>query len=1101
MRQKEGLLPKKILKSPIFLKSKKYIGFLFGVPLTLLAFFFVINFLYSSRTEFFSYISELKLIPFLWGTLFLLLFFSLKSKTWQKLLEREGFKPKNSEGAFLYSYSELRRYIPLNILSFATRVDKFEKYNIPKKSLITFLAKEAVILVASAGLVSIPGFIYVLQLSSTNSLLYFLPLTEIGITLSLASLLIFASIFFLNRKRRILSFLNLKHLFFKFYEVYFLSVLSWVFFAIGNLLIAVSFHYFSPFAVIPLASFFVFSWLVGYLSFVVPMGLGVREGLVVYGLSYLSPVSLAVSLAIILRVALVFSELIFFGLSYFFLRMEKQITKYRTSGSQAILAISIFTYSFYFSFFTFKKHINFFTGRFDLGNMDQTVWNTMNGRIFELTNPDSTNITSRLGTHADFILVLISPLYFLWQDPRMLLFIQTITLSFGAIFVYLIGKLVLRRIDSSGKIALILSVSYLLNPFIQKQNLFDFHAVTLATTFLLGSFYFLLRKNSFFFLFFLTLAVLTKENIYLIAFLFGIYSFFKLNKKLGLSISLFSLIAFYLLVSTFIPEARGGQHFAVEYFQEFGDSPMQILKGMIIRPDKAFLQAFSFDSFDYFFKLFSSTGFLSFAMPFSLVFALPDLALNFLSKNGNFRSITFHYQAAIIPFIYISAIYGIKKVLGLKKKYLNKSTIFYYILASSLVSAWMYGPLPGSNHPSLEIYAQELFEKNRIESFLKNMPKEFSITSSNNLGAHLSHRKNIYTIPNGIETADMVLFLLNDPFAQPSPDEQRKMVRQLKNNKNYVQVAKYGDFIAFQRKSFIQENKNSKNITYPYPYSISTLQKRSYQKGRITFEKTLTNNENFQTDLISYFSDGYRIFSLLSYPKNYKQYPPFLVIMHDLNDNYYNSETSLKSLVETYSQLGFIVLRPDFKGFGKSEGSNDASDRLSYPVDLINLVFSMDTQNKILGNNFNFLAYGDGNDVVLKTLEVAGQNPNLSTKIEKSVLINPTWDTVSFIKSEGASGNLSDNEISLIQEVGSISGDKNLWEEINPKSFVDSIDSEIMIIDHTTDPELSKQSITLFEALKSNNLKVFLSKVESGQSDVLIPHISGYLTGNETLNL
>ena len=132
--------------------------------------------------------------------------------------------------------------------------------------------------------------------------------------------------------------------------------------------------------------------------------------------------------------------------------------------------VLVLIYIVYFTNTTFLRHDNFFSGRFDLGNMDQTVWNTIHGRIFELTNPNGTNITSRLSFHADFILVLLSPLYFMWENPKMLLLIQTIILSIGAVFVYLISQKILK----SKNLSLTLGFIYLINPAVNHSNLFDF---------------------------------------------------------------------------------------------------------------------------------------------------------------------------------------------------------------------------------------------------------------------------------------------------------------------------------------------------------------------------------------------------------------------------------------------------------------------------------------------------------------------------------------------------------------------------------------------------------------------------------------------------
>ena len=85
---------------------------------------------------------------------------------------------------------------------------------------------------------------------------------------------------------------------------------------------------------------------------------------------------------------------------------------------------------------------------------------------------------------------------------------------------------------------------------------------------------------------------------------------------------------------------------------------------------------------------------------------------------------------------------------------------------------------------------------------MKKIPPVLSISATNNLGAHISHREKIFTIPQGIREADMILFLLNDKFAQPSLEAQEELAEQLKNNNSYIQEFKIGDFIAFKRSTF-----------------------------------------------------------------------------------------------------------------------------------------------------------------------------------------------------------------------------------------------------------------------------------------------------------
>src|SRR3989344_4764077 len=253
------------------------------------------------------------------------------------------------------------------------------------------------------------------------------------------------------------------------------------------------------------------------------------------------------------------SEVIFAALIFVAARLFAQNTRRFLSlllkyKHEVILFLLSVSYTLYFTLATFLKHDSFYTGRFDLGNMDQTVWNTIHGRIFQLTDPNGTEIVSRLAFHSDFILILLSPLYLIWESPKMLLLVQSLVLGLGGIFVYAIALKVLRN----KLIALIFALAFFINPAVNYTNLFDFHAVTLGTTFFLGAFYFLIQKKYIPMLVFLILAGITKEQVWAIVSLFGLYIFFSNKQRLfGVSVFAASLIIFYILIWHAIPGALG----------------------------------------------------------------------------------------------------------------------------------------------------------------------------------------------------------------------------------------------------------------------------------------------------------------------------------------------------------------------------------------------------------------------------------------------------------------------------------------------------------------------------------------------------------------
>src|SRR5207248_5895770 len=136
----------------------------------------------------------------------------------------------------------------------------------------------------------------------------------------------------------------------------------------------------------------------------------------------------------------------------------------------------------------------------------------------------------------------------------------------GSFFVYLLAENIIKNKNLSLTFAFI----YLLNPSIERTNLYDFHSVTLATTFLLGAYYFFMKKKYWYFLLFAILAGLCKEQVWLIVALFGVFLFFQKKKLGGILLLLGSTACSFFLITYAIPKALGSQHFALAYYSDFG---------------------------------------------------------------------------------------------------------------------------------------------------------------------------------------------------------------------------------------------------------------------------------------------------------------------------------------------------------------------------------------------------------------------------------------------------------------------------------------------------------------------------------------------------
>lgn len=426
-----------------------------------------------------------------------------------------------------------------------------------------------------------------------------------------------------------------------------------------------------------------------------------------------------------------------------------------------LLAFFILAYSIIFSELSILRH-NAFASNYDLANMSQTVWNTLHGRLFALSGAEGT--ISRFSIHADLILILLSPLYLIWERSITLLIIQSVALGLGAMPVYFLSRKVLK-----GKlISLSLVLVYLLNPAMEWTNIYDFHGVALVIPFLLAAFYFAYIKKWSWFWVFVFLSLTTKEEISLLIATLGLAIFFVFKERIvGVLTFLLGIIWFIIMIFVVIP-----------HFSPMGSD--WALNDLYAPAMQNFLEVRSFaqaidvfrgyfltsQAFDYYSALLKPFSFLPIlGIPWVLLSA-PEFAINLLSSNAQMRALTFHYDSGITPFLIIATIFSIKYLLNflnaLKSLSKFKSKILILIAVSITVIAlrvnYHYSPLPTT--PSCWCLSYQV-TKDDIEfaNVLRTIPANASVTSSGEIRPHIARRENSFTLPGQVDTADYVAIL------------------------------------------------------------------------------------------------------------------------------------------------------------------------------------------------------------------------------------------------------------------------------------------------------------------------------------------------------
>ena len=470
-----------------------------------------------------------------------------------------------------------------------------------------------------------------------------------------------------------------------------------------------------------------------------------------------------------------------------------------------ILAVFIIVYLTFFSYVTVKRHNNLNSSYYDLAIMDQTVYNTSKGRILELTDPEGTANFKRMAIHNDIILAILAPFYYLYQGPETLLVIQTIILALGAIPLYLLAVKVL----GSRLLGLIFSFVYLMYPPLQNANLFDFHAVTLATSFLIFMIYFVnVKKYILSFIFFL-LAIISKEQVALTTAMYGIYLLFtkrNFNEKskeilFPVIIILTSIIWFTLSIWVIIPYFRQGPHFALSRYKDFGDTPAAVITGLLLKPQLFIKQLVNADNLKYLFQLLAPLAFLPLFAPIYFFVLLPELAINLLSSHWQMKTIDLHYTAVITPFIIIAAVFGSKKIIS-KFKSISFVKLGILILLATFVMSYFHGKKLYSQNGKINQYFKVRSEIRAVKLWEKTLKNEDIIVSvTESLGPHFSQRKVFYRFSGSYKEADYVLLLVDNIYSDWLDRKGSiKTYQDLKQDKNFELIYKKDEFEVYEKR-------------------------------------------------------------------------------------------------------------------------------------------------------------------------------------------------------------------------------------------------------------------------------------------------------------
>ncbi len=466
----------------------------------------------------------------------------------------------------------------------------------------------------------------------------------------------------------------------------------------------------------------------------------------------------------------------------------------------ALLALAVLLYALYFSHLTLLRYHAFESRALDMGNLNQTIWNTAHGNWFRITNQE-VDLTNRLGYHVEPILLPIALLYRLHPSPELLLVLQATVVALGALPLYALARL--RGLSSW--LALSFALAFLLNPTIQAANWLEFHPVTLAPTFLMAAFYFLVAGRTRRFALFALLAASCKEEIGLLVAMIGLYAWLGLRRP-GLGLTTMALGGGWSLLAVFgVQQAAAGGNIHWGRYAYLGETTLEKLATLATRPDVIAAQLQRADVGRYFFELLLPVGFTALLAPEVLLLALPSLAINLLADFTPMHQVTtLIYAAPVSPFVMLAAVMGAARVnerwsqasLKQRQAFAFQTAAAFVVLSGALVGQRLWGYLPGSGH-HLPLTVTE--HHRRAETILAQIPPDAAVSAQDRLNPHVSGRRTLYIFPR-VDDADYVLLDVTGPAWPQHPNDLKRSVDALLAGEFGVAAAGDG-YLLLQRRA------------------------------------------------------------------------------------------------------------------------------------------------------------------------------------------------------------------------------------------------------------------------------------------------------------
>lgn len=165
--------------------------------------------------------------------------------------------------------------------------------------------------------------------------------------------------------------------------------------------------------------------------------------------------------------------------------------------------------------------------------------------------------------------------------------------------------------------------------------------------------------------------------------------------------------------------------------------------------------------------------------------------------------------------------------------------------------------------------------------------------------------------------------------------------------------------------------------TPTHPLMIEVMREQAYPGSDLVIEETLAPGVNYDRYVVSYLSEGLKIYALFTVPQGERPETgwPVIVFNHGyIPPDIYRTTERYVAYVDGFARNGYIVIKPDYRGHGFSEGTPANSvGSPAYTVDVLNAMASAQRYPDADPNRVGMWGHSMGGSITLRAMVVSDE--------------------------------------------------------------------------------------------------------------------------------